>query len=315
VNAFSQENFGISPQDLMHNDCRSDAYIDQLPHSIEINALTLGNTSSSKSSQYEDRDSNTPPPRDQNESFTFTQDTAKLAPQLFYGNERTSYQALNQHNDSLYHIQAQLRRKREELAAAEVTVSNLRNEIKLLEASVKRQSPHFEDTIKQKIKHKRTNDGILHGAKRLKGKATRLSLASETSEGLNVNGEESFNLTDLHFSTVKGPPSIITTAEERAPLSFYQNNLSTPKAPETPLAGVIQKPDQSLPLISQDTFPLRVERSSPVQPLSKQTPCSALLDESRERLLYPGRDFLERGLVNCRACSIEGLEQGIAWVA
>jgi hypothetical protein len=299
----------------MHNDCRSDAYIDQLPHSIEINALTLGNTSSSKSSQYEDGDTNTPPPRDQNEPLTFTRDTAKLAPQQFYGSERTSGQALNQHSDSLYHIQAQLRRKREELAAAEATVSNLRNEIKLLEASVKRQSPHVEDTIKQKNKHKRTNDRSLHNAKRLKGRATRLSLALETSEGLNVNGEESFTLTDLHFSTAKGPPSIITTAEGRAPLSFYQNNISTPRAPETLLAGVIQKPDQSLPLISQDTFSLRVGRSSPVQPLSKQTPCMVLVDESRERFSDLGHDILERGLVNCRACSIEGLEQGIAWVA
>jgi hypothetical protein len=299
----------------MHNDCRSDAYIDQLPHSIEVNALTLGNTSSSKSSQYEDRDTNTPPPRDQNESFTFTQDTAKLAPQPFYGSERTSGQALNQHNDSLYHIQTQLCKKREELAAAEATVSNLQNEIKLLEASVKRQSPHFEDTIKQKNKHKRTSDGILHGAKRLKGRATRLSLASETSEGLDVNGEESFNLTDLHFSTAKGPPSIITTAEERAPLSFYQNSISTPRAPEPCLTRAVQNLGQSLPLISKDTFPVRVERSSPVQPLSKQTPCSALVDKSRERFSVPGRDFLERGLVNCRACSIEDLGQSVAWVA
>jgi hypothetical protein len=310
VTPFSQEHFGISPQDPMHNDCRSDAYTDQLSLSIDAEELTLGNTCASDSCQDQDQEAKSCQSRDQIEPFTSVPRTAKNASRPLHGGGRTGGQALGQQNDSLSHIRAELRVKIEELAAAEATVSKLRDEIKLLEASAKRQS-HFEDTIKHKASHKRANDEILHGAKRLKERSTSLNLASGTSEGLNVNGEEAFNLTDLHFSTAKGPPRIITTAGERTHHSFHQNNISTSGAPEPCLARAVQNLGQSLPLISKDTFPLRVERSSIVQPLSKQTP----VDESRERLSDAGPDFLERGLVNCRACSLEDLGQSVVWVA
>jgi hypothetical protein len=302
----------------MHNDCRSDAYTDQLPHRIEIDALTLGNISSSESSQGGDQETNSCQSRDQNEPFTPVPRTAKTASQLFYNREPASGQTLDQHNNQLYHIQAKLLKKREELAAAEATVSNLRNEIKLLEASANRHSRHFEDTMKHKTNHKRANEEILHGAKRLKERVTTVTFAPAISEDPNVNGGETFCLNDLHFSTAKGPPRIITTCGERVYHSFNQNNINNSRPPETLLAGIIQNPDQSLQSTSNDTcsaVALRVERSSPVPPLKKQTPCSALVDESRERLSDPGRDFLERGLVNCRACSIENLGQGVAWVA
>jgi hypothetical protein len=298
----------------MHNDCRSDVYTDQLTRSVEIDALALGNASSSKSSEYEDPDKNTCPSRDQNEPLTFTQGTAKSAPQPFYGSERTSAQALDQHKYSLYHIQAELRKKREELATAEAAVSNLRNEIKLLEASTRRQS-HFEDTINHKASHKRGNDEILHGAKRLKERAAPVHLASGTTQGPNLNRGESLCLNGLYFTTTRDlSPPIISTARDRDRHSFHQNNISSSRAPELLLAGVIQKPEQSLQSTSNDTrpvVPLRVEDSSSVQSLSKQ----ALVDESRERLSDPGCGFLERGLVNCRACSIDDLGQSVAWVA
>jgi hypothetical protein len=317
VTAFSQENFGISPRDLMQNDYRSDEYTDQLPHSIEVDEPALGNISSLESSQVGDHEWNSGPSRKQNMPFKLAQDTSKLSSQPLHCRERTSGQPLDRHNDSLYYIHAELRKKREGLAAAEATVSNLRNEIKLLEASAKRQS-HFEDIIKHKANHKRANDEILHSAKRLKEKATPLNLALETSEGHNVNDEEPFSLTDLHFSTPKGPSRIISTAGDRANHSFHQNNISTCRGPEPLLVGVIQTPGQSLQSTFNDTcsvIALRVEGSSPVQPLSKQTPGSTLVDESKERRSDPGHDFLERGLVNCRACSIEDLGQSVSWVA
>ena len=120
----------------MHNDCRSDAYTDQLSLSIDAEELTLGNTCASDSCQDQDQEAKSCQSRDQIEPFTSVPRTAKNASRPLHGGGRTGGQALGQQNDSLSHIRAELRVKIEELAAAEATVSKLRDEIKLLEEKI-----------------------------------------------------------------------------------------------------------------------------------------------------------------------------------
>jgi hypothetical protein len=139
--------------------------------------LLLGNTSLSESSQVEEKEANLCPFRDQNKPAAQVPGMAKTTSQHFYGSKRTSGRATDRQKNSLNDIRAELHKKRDELAAAETTVSNLWNEIKLLEASARRGNQQFEgmaleDTIMYKNSHKRVNDEILHGAKRLKEMAT-----------------------------------------------------------------------------------------------------------------------------------------------
>jgi hypothetical protein len=328
VAALSQQSFGISPQDLMHNYCRSDTCTDQLPHNIDTEALTLGSISSPENYGVEDHESNTCPSRSSQDQIGPSALVLSEDKQLFYSSERTSGPALDQQKDSLHHIRAELRKRREELAVAEATVSNLQNEIKLLEASANGEGRlSFEDTTKHKHNHKRANDEILRGAKRLKESAI-----SEISRGPNVSGEETLSLTDLHFSTAQDPlPRRSTTAGERgsAHCSFNQyskiasNCAVTPAtsgsgAPDPCLAGAGQNLGQSLPGTSNATSPLvalRAGRSSVIQPLPKETECPEILDESTERLSSDPRPvFLGNGVFNCRACSVEDPEQAIPWV-
>lgn len=337
----SQHNFAISPQDLTHNDCRIDADTDQFFHSIDTEAMAPGHTSPSESSQVEDQEADMCLSRDQNGPVTLAPGMAQMASQPLSSNKRLSGRALDPQNDPLYHIGAELRKKRDELAAAENTVSKLLAEIKLLEASAKRRGQHFEgisleDSSKQKSSHKRGNDEILHSAKRLKERATALNFDSEISKRHNAKGEgrgeETLCLTGGHFSTAKDPlPHTISTAEGRTHHYFNQNNnatasdyaaipaISTSSAPKPCLAEAVQNLGQSLSRPFNDNQPsvvLHAERSSVVQSLSMQTQWSELLDESTNRLSSdPGYASLDIGLFSCRASSIEPLEQSIAWVA
>lgn len=331
--AFSQQNFGISPQDLKHNDCRSDAYTDQFSRCIDTEALALGNSSLSESSQLEDQEANMCLSRDQNEPVTLAPGMAKIASQPFCGSERPNGRALNPQIDSSYHIHAELRKKRGELAAAESTVSSILTEIKLLEAFSKRGSLHFEglsfeDTIKQKNSHKRENDEILHSAKRMKKRANS---DSEISKRPNVKGEETLCLNGVRFPTPKDPlPRTISTTGDKAHHSFNQNNetasdyaaisaIRISGAPKPCLARALQNLGESLPSTFHEIHPpvaLPVDGSNVVQALLMQTQWSELLDESTNRLSSDsGPASLDIGLFNCRASSTEDLEQSMAWVA
>jgi hypothetical protein len=280
------------------------------------------------------------PSRDQNRPVTLAPGIAQTTSQPLSGNKRLG-RALGPQTDLLYHIGTELSKKRDELAAAENTVSKLLTEIKLLEASAKRETQHFEgisfeDTNKQKNSHKRGSDEILHGAKRLKERATALNFDSEIPKRPNAKierqGKEKVCLTSGHFSTAKDPlPHITSATGGRAHHYFHQNNnvtasdyaaipdIITSEAPKSCHGEAVQNFGQSLSRTFNDNHPpmaLHAERSSIVQSLSMQTQWSELLDESTNRISSaPGYASLDIGLFNCRASSIEPLEQSIAWVA
>ncbi len=312
----------------MHNDCRSDLYTDQFAYDTGTETLPLGNTSSSESFQVEDQEANMCLSGDQNEPST---------QQSFYGNNQTSGRAIDRQKASLNYIRAELRKKRDELAAAETTVSNLRNEIKLLEASDK-ESQQFEgmaleDAIMHNNSHKRVNDEIPHGAKRLKGEATAPNSTPGIRKGPNVNGEGTISPTSLHLSTAKDPlPRTIAISGEGVHHSLNENNDETfsdsAAIPSVGASGAqepcppeaVENLGQSLPRKSDDTYPpltLHGGRGgSDVQSRSMQMQWPGLLDESRKRLSSDsGYASLDLGLFNCRASAIEDLEQSTAWTA
>jgi len=100
-------------------------------------------------------------------------------------NDPTSCKAIKSQKES----QAQLRKKKNELAAAEALVSHLRTEIKTLEAS----TLGFGGTTLAKLrytnKHRCPNDQTSHKAKRMKEKAIIPSFTSGTSRGSRFHDE------------------------------------------------------------------------------------------------------------------------------
>jgi hypothetical protein len=216
--------------------------------------------------------------------------------------------AFDPQSNSLYDINAKLRKKRDELAAAQNTVSKLLAEIKLLEASAKQESRNFEetsfeDTLKPNNSHKRGNGEALRSGKRLKERAT---------------------------TTIDPLPPTNSTTRGRAQHSFNENTkktasryaaratINTPRAPKPWLTEAVQGFEHPLSRTLNDAHPLialHAERSTAVRSLSMQALWSDLLDESTNALSsHSGHTSLDMGLFNCRASSINNLEESIAWL-
>ena len=279
--AFSEQNFGISPQDVAYNDYEDDSNTDQLSY---------------------------------NKPVTLATGTSKISSQQYGDIDQPSGRDLDSQNDSLYDIIAELRTARDELAAAENTVSKLVTKVKWLEASAKRERQQhiegmsFEYHMEQKNTHKRSNNETLHGAKRLKGKAPSLNVDLDTSNRPNA------------------------TAGGRAHCSFNQNNdetasnyvaisgSTTSETPKQCRANPVANLDPSPSRIFNDSHPPgalhAAEKGGGFQPSSIQTRWSELANDSRnQRPNSSGYTSLEIGVFNCRASSPEDLEESVAWVS
>jgi len=188
----------------MPNNCRSDEDTGNTSHIIDTEALVYGNTSSDNS-QAEDREANLYLPRDRIGPAALAPNMERTAAQPFYVNEQFDSVAPGPQNDSSYHIEVLLRKKADELAAAENTVSKLLVEIKMLEESLaSRGDQHLEVTPEPNNCHKRGTDEILRGAKRLKERATPLGFNSQVSKHPSANGEETLCPTGDSLSASNG---------------------------------------------------------------------------------------------------------------
>lgn len=307
--AFSEQNFRISPQDLPYNDYGHGSNTDQLSYNIDTEALAHAKTSLSGSSQIERHEADARLSRDQNEPVILATRTSKISSQPYSDIDRPSGRALDSQNDSLYDILAELRTARDELAAAENTVSKLVTKVKWLEASAKRERQHIEgmsieDHTEQKNIHKRSNNETHHGAKRLKG--------------INV---------DLDISNRPN-----ATAGGRAHCSFNQNNdetasnyvaisgFSTSETPKPCRADAVANLDPSPSRIFNDSHPPAAphaaEKGGVIQASSIQTQWSELANDRRNhRPNNSGYASLDIGVFNCRASSPEDLEESMAWVS
>lgn len=312
--AFSEQNFGISPQDVAYNDYEHDSNTDQLSYTIDTEVLAHVKTSLSGSSQIEGHEADARLSGNQNEPVTLATGTSKISSQPYSDIDQLSGGALDSPNDSLYDILAELRTARDELAAAENTVSKLVTKVKWLEASAKRERQQhiegmsFEYHMEQKNTHKRSNNETLHGAKRLKGKAPSLNIDLDTSNRPNA------------------------TAEGRAHCSFNQNNdetasnyvaisgSTTSETPKQCRANPVANLDPSPSRIFNDSHPPgalhAAEKGGGFQPSSIQTRWSELANDSRnQRPNSSGYASLDIGVFNCRASSPEDLEESVAWVS
>ena len=311
--AFSEQNFGISPQDLSYNDYGHDSNTDQLSYTVDTEALADAKTSFSGSSQIEGHEADAHLSRDQSESAILVIGMSKLSSQPYSDIDRPSGRALDSQNDSLYDILAELRTARDELAAAENTVSKLVTKVKWLEASAKRERQHIEgmsieDHTEQKNIHKRSNNEALHGAKRLKGKAPSLNVDLDASNHPNA------------------------TAGGRAHCSFNQNNdettlnyiaisgFTTSEAPKPCRADAVANLDPSKSRIFNDSHPPgalhAAEKGGVFKPSLIQAQWSELANDSRnQRPNSSGYASLDIGVFNCRASSPEDRGESVAWVA
>jgi hypothetical protein len=182
----SQENFGVSPQDLIRNDCRTATDIEQFSQSIDTEMQSLGDMFLFEDSHEQNQETNQSISLNRNESILSASSTPQLPSQPFPGSSRCTGIVLGSQSKSFLQVSEKLRRKRRELAAAQINVSKLLTEIKLLEASSERESliseaMTFEDTLRHRRSHKRGNDEILQGNKRLKERENAVNFDWEIS--------------------------------------------------------------------------------------------------------------------------------------
>jgi hypothetical protein len=272
----------------MPNNSRSDADTGSTSHMIDTEALVYGNTSSDNS-QAEDREANLYLPRDQNGPAALAPNVERTAAQPFYVNEQFDSVALGPQNDSSYHIEVLLRKKADELAAAENTVSKLLVEIKMLEESLaSRGDQHLEVTPEPNNCHKRGTDEILRGTKRLKERATALGFNTQVSKHSSANGEETLCPTGGSLSASNGP---------------------------LPL-GRVDHPFSQYNEIASSCTVMHAERSTTAQSSLRHTPCSQLLAETTDICSSDsGYTSLDIGFSQCRDSSRDDFEEITAWVA
>jgi hypothetical protein len=204
----SRENFGVSPQDLIRNDCRTSPYTDKFSQSIVTEMQFLGSMFSLENfhEQKQEINSSTSPIR--KESVPLASSTLKLPSQSFPDSSRCTGIVAEPQNNSLLPVSEELRRKRAELAAAQITVSKLLTEIKSLEASAEQESlffeaTAFEDTRRPRRSHKRGSEETLHSAKRLKETEFALNSDWEISTSPTIEGGETIFLAGVHSPTEK----------------------------------------------------------------------------------------------------------------
>jgi hypothetical protein len=204
----SQENFGVSPQDLIRNDCRTSADTDQLSQRIDTEMQFLGSMFSSENFREQNQEINQSTSPNRKESVSLASNILKLPSRSFPDSSRCTSIVLEPQKNSSLHVSEELRRKREELAAAQITVSKLLTEIKSLEASAEQENLNFEamafeDTLRQTRSHKRGNEEILHGAKRLKETEFALDFDCEISTSPSTVDGETMFLAGGHLPTEK----------------------------------------------------------------------------------------------------------------
>ncbi|KAE9366222.1 hypothetical protein N431DRAFT_386458 [Stipitochalara longipes BDJ] len=330
--AFSEQNLGRLPQDPTHSNCRSDVESDLFFHIFDSESLVSENTFSLEPDREGDQETIVSILRDQD-----------AAPSMAEITSRVSYDKDgNAQDDSLNYIEEELRKKRQELATAEITVSKLSTEVKLLEETFAKRrrhnskEPYFEGTPRPKITHKRSNDGAPRRAKRLKGNAAAPKFEPENFKHPNAEIEVCC-LHDRHITAMENTsPTTVDDAGGRSYHYFDQKpdvisshnivmpSLSNSIIPDPYLTQAVQDPGQCLlglgvgeqPPISQ-----RFDRSNVTQSLPMETSCSGFpsWDENTSRFRSnSGYTSLHSNLLNCRASSIDamdGLDESIAWVA
>jgi hypothetical protein len=101
-------------------------------------------------------------------------------------NHPTSYKAIKSPKEA----QAEIRKKKHELAAAEALVSNLRNEVKTLESSTMSLGGLKLENTRRTNKHRCSSNETVHKAKRMKDEAAAPNLTSK-AQGSSFNDETS----------------------------------------------------------------------------------------------------------------------------
>ena len=204
----SQENFSVSPQDLIRNDCRTSTDTDQFSQSIITEMQFLGSIFSFENFHEQNQEINQLTSKNRKERVPFASSTPKLPSRSFPDSSRCTGIVLEPQNNPLLHVSEELCRKRVELAAAQITVSKLLTEIKSLEASAEQQSlsfeaTAFEDTLTPRRSHKRGSEETLHSAKRLKETESALNSDWEISTSPSIDGGETLFLAGGHSPTEK----------------------------------------------------------------------------------------------------------------
>jgi hypothetical protein len=202
----SQEKFGVPPQDLLRNDCRTSTDTDQFSQSIVTEMQFLGSMFSLENFHEQNQEINSSRSPIQKESVPLASSTPKLPSRSSPDSSRCTGIVLEPQNNSLLHVSEELRRKRAELAAAQITVSKLLTEIKSLEASAEQESlffkaTAFEGTPRPTRSHKRGSEQTLHSAKRLKETKFALNSDWEISTSPSSIGEETKFLHGGHSPT------------------------------------------------------------------------------------------------------------------
>lgn len=167
ASSFSDD-VGVSPQDLILNGTRVDAHNEVFS---KAEFPQDGHGILSTKSQDEDWTASISVPHNQSDSGT-----PALCPPGATSNlsrtEQTSPRRIKNRTNQYTDTQAELRKKRGELAAAEAVVSTLRNEVKALEASTKAFEEIRLENTPHTNKHKWSDDDTTHRAKRSKDNAT-----------------------------------------------------------------------------------------------------------------------------------------------
>jgi hypothetical protein len=319
-NIFSEQDLRLLPQKLAHSDCMSDVESVQLYQDCNTKTLAVGNTFSSKSCQEE-------------VSVCHLQDQTAALRMLDTSSTISYNKILDVQDDSLHQIEAELCKKRQELAAAEIVVSELSSEVKLLaEAFAKRTSHHAREnnhrvTSRPNLgRKKRCNDGALRSVKRLKGKAAAPNSKSETFK--YPNSGKTLCLESPRLSPMENTsPTTIYGAEGIYDHRFNQDNdaiaLDYPTMPsfssfegsELYLTEAVQSYRDSILRTNAEGHPpvsSHSEKTILVQSLSTQTPHnSSITSES-------GQASWRNEMANCRVSSMEvmnNLNKSMACVA
>jgi hypothetical protein len=319
-NIFSEQDLRLLPQKLAHSDCMSDVESVQLYQNCNTETLAVGNTFSSKSCQEE-------------VSVCHLQDQTAALRMLDTSPIISYNKILDVQDDSLHQIEAELCKKRQELAAAEVVVSKLSTEVKLLAEAFAKRTSHYarENSLRttsrpNMSRKKRGNDGALRSVKRLKGKAAAPNSKSETFK--YPNSGKTLCLESPRLSPMENTsPTTIYGAEGIYDHRFNQDNeaivLEYPTMPsfssfegsELYLTEAVQSYRDSILRTNAEGHPpmfSHSEKTILVQSLSTQTPYnSSFTSES-------GQASWRNEMANCRVSSMEvmnNLNKSMACVA
>jgi hypothetical protein len=285
----SQENFGVSPQDLIRNDCRTSTDTDQFSQSIVTETQFLESMFSLESLHEQNQEINSSTSPNRNESVPLASSTPKLPSRSFPDSSRCTGIVLEPQNNSLLHVSEELRRKRAQLAAAQITVSKLLIEIKSLKASAEQErlffeATAFEGTPRPIRSHKRGSEETLHSAKRLKETEFALNSDCVISTSPSFEGEETMFLHGGHSPTEQSLSTSTRNNFEGGP-QHASDRMANEKASEY---AAISSTEAPKPCAAHETqtlgqpslcefrkislpFDVHADRCASGQPLSMQT--------------------------------------------